>query len=88
MALPVVVFSDQIIFAAYKHQHKLFKSKRYVIKVNLMDNQASKIIKQYLTSKECDLTLVEPHNHHMNAVECAIQTFKNHFISALAATDS
>jgi hypothetical protein len=32
--------------------------------------------------------LVEPHNHHVNAAECAIQTFKDHFISALAMTDS
>jgi hypothetical protein len=32
--------------------------------------------------------LVELHNHHVNAAECAIQTFKDHFISALATTDS
>ncbi len=34
------------------------------------------------------LMLVEPNNHHMNAAKCAIQTFKNHFISVLATTDS
>jgi hypothetical protein len=32
--------------------------------------------------------LVEPHNHHINAAERAIQTFKDHLISALATTDS
>ncbi len=32
--------------------------------------------------------LVEPHNHRVNAAERAIQTFKDHFISALATTDS
>ena len=31
--------------------------------------------------------LVEPHNHHVNAAKRAIQTFKDHFISALATTD-
>ena len=32
--------------------------------------------------------LVEPHNHRINAAERAIQTFKDHFISALTTTDS
>ncbi len=32
--------------------------------------------------------LVEPHNHQVNAAEHTIQTFKDHFISALATTDS
>ena len=32
--------------------------------------------------------LVEPHNHRVNAVKHTIQMFKDHFISALATTDS
>jgi hypothetical protein len=32
--------------------------------------------------------LVEPHNHCVNAADQAIQTFKAHFISALATTDT
>ncbi len=53
-----------------------------------MDNQATKLIKQLLTKKECKLQLVEPHNHRVNAAEHAIQTFKDAFIAALATTDS
>ncbi len=34
------------------------------------------------------MQLVEPHNHHVNAAERAIQTFKDAFIAALATTDS
>jgi hypothetical protein len=30
---------------------------------------------------------VEPHNHHVNAAERVIQTFKDAFIAALATTD-
>ncbi len=41
-----------------------------------------------LTANDCNLMLVEPHNHCVNAAECAIQTFKDRFISALATTDS
>jgi hypothetical protein len=32
--------------------------------------------------------LVEPNNHQVSAAERAIQTFKDHFVSALATTDS
>ncbi len=52
-----------------------------------MDNQASKIIKQYLTPKQCGLMLVEPNNHHVNVAERVIQMFKDHFVSTLATTD-
>ncbi len=52
-----------------------------------MDNQVTKHIKKFLTTEECKLQLVEPNNHRVNAVERAIQTFKDAFISALATTD-
>jgi hypothetical protein len=53
-----------------------------------MDNQASRQTEWLLTQKECNLLFVESRNHHMNATERAIQTFKDHFVSALATTDS
>ena len=52
-----------------------------------MDNQATKHIKAFLAKQNCDLQLVEPHNHRVNAAERAIQTFKDAFIAALATTD-
>ncbi len=55
--------------------------------MNVMDNQATKYIKKFLTKKKCDLQVVELHNHHVNAAERAIQTFKDAFIAALATTD-
>ncbi len=48
----------------------------------------TKHIKKNLTENKCKLQLVEPHNHCVNAAKCAIQTFKNAFIAALATTDS
>ncbi len=55
--------------------------------MNVMDNQATKYIKKFLTEKKCDLQIVEPHNHPVKAAERAIQTFKDAFIAALATTD-
>ncbi len=52
-----------------------------------MDNQATKYIKHFLTKKECNLQVVELHNHCVNAGERAIQRFKDAFIAALATTD-
>jgi hypothetical protein len=43
---------------------------------NIMDNQATKHIKQFLSENDCKLQPVEPHNHRVNAAERAIQTFK------------
>jgi hypothetical protein len=53
-----------------------------------MDNQATKVIKKILDEQQCDLLLVEPHNHCVNAAKRTIQTFKAHFISALSTTNS
>jgi hypothetical protein len=57
-------------------------------KLNIMDNQATKHIKKFLTDNDCQLQIVEPRNYQINAVERAIQTFKAAFIAALATTDS
>ncbi len=56
--------------------------------MNVMDNQATKNIKKFLTKKECDIQLVKPNNKRLNAAEQAIQTWKDAMISALATTDS
>jgi hypothetical protein len=88
LALPISGLDDNTIFAAYKTQVEFLESKGYKIKINVMDNQCTKQIKKFLTEKDYELMLVEPHNHRVNAAERAIQTFKDHFISALATTDS
>ena len=88
LALPISGFSDEVIFQAYKEIYEMIESKGFVIRFNVMDNQASKVIKQFLTPKQCELMLVEPNSHRVNAAERAIQTFKDHFVSALATTDS
>jgi hypothetical protein len=76
------------IFNTYKTHFDDLTSKGFKPKLNVMDNQATKHIKQFLTKQDCRLQLVEPHNHRVNAAEQAIQTFKNAFIAALATTDS
>jgi hypothetical protein len=88
LADPIKVLDDKTIFEAYKKQFDELTKKGFKPKLNVMDNQATKYIKQFLDNNECKLQLVEPHNHRVNIVERAIQTFMDAFIAALAMTDS
>ena len=86
-AVPIAGLDDKSIFNAYKKTFDELTQKGFKPKLNIMDNQATRYIRTFLTTEECKLQLVEPHNHRVNAAERAIQTFKDAFISALATTD-
>jgi hypothetical protein len=88
LATPVAGLDNKSIFNAYKMQFDNLTSKGYKPKVKIMDNQATKHIKAFLTEQQCQLQLVKPHNHRLNASKRAIQTLKDAFITALATTDS
>ncbi len=88
LALPISGFDDNTIFAKNKTQFEFLERKGHKIRLNVMDNQCTKQIKKILTANNCNLLLVEPHNHRINVAKPAIQTFKDHFTSALATTDS
>ena len=63
LGLPISGFDDNTIFTAYKTQFEFLESKGFKIKLNVMDNQCTKQIKKFLTGKDCELMLVELHNH-------------------------
>ena len=56
-------------------------------RLHTLDNEASTILKEFLTAENVEYQLVPPHIHQCNSAERAIQTFKNHFIAGLASTD-
>jgi hypothetical protein len=76
------------ILEAYKQNFEYLAGKGYKPMVYVMDNQATKVIKVYLTPQQVSLQLVKPHNHCINATEQAIQRFKNRFIGMLGTTDA
>jgi hypothetical protein len=67
MAMPITGLEDVCIFNAYKLNFDELKHKGYKRILNVMDNQATKYMKKFLTKEECKLQLVEPHNHRVNA---------------------
>jgi hypothetical protein len=88
LATPIAGLDDVSIFNAYKKYFEDLTAKGFKPKLNVMDNQATWHIKKILTENDCKLQIIKPHNHHVNAAEWAIQTFKVAFIAALATTDS
>ena len=53
-----------------------------------MDNECSKLLKNFLThEQQVDIQLVEPYIHKINTAEWAIQMFKNHLIARLCIID-
>jgi hypothetical protein len=59
----------------------------YAPMLNVMDNECSKAVKAHIRTNSMEIHLIPPHNHPVNVAERAIATFKEHFISALAAVD-
>jgi hypothetical protein len=86
-AIQIAGLDDITIFEAYKKKFDELIAKGLKVKLNIMDNQATKHIKKFLTEEQCKLQLAEPHNHRLNAAERAIQTWKDAFIAVLATTN-
>jgi hypothetical protein len=66
---PIAGLDSEHILEAYKSNFEYLVSKGLKPKVNVMDNQATKAIKAYLTPQQVMLQLIEPHNHRVNATE-------------------
>jgi hypothetical protein len=82
-ATPLPGLDSKNILDAYTKNFEYLVSKGYTPKINVMDNQATKAIKSYLTPQQCHLQLLKPGNHQVNTAKRAIQMFKNSFIGAL-----
>ena len=77
--------NDGEMIAAFKDILATLNTRGYVPTLNVMDNECSKAVEAHIRSRTMDIHLV--HNHHVNAAEHTIATFKEHFISALATVD-
>jgi hypothetical protein len=52
-----------------------------------LDNECSKLLKDFLHDQAVDFQLVPPSDHRRNAAEGAIRTWQNHFIAGLCSVD-
>jgi hypothetical protein len=88
LAKTITGLDDMSIFTVYKTYFEKLTAKGFKPQLNIMDNQAPKHIKKFLTKNKCKPQVVEPRNHRVNTNKSVIQTFKVALIAALAITDS
>jgi hypothetical protein len=80
--------SQECLHAAYTKVHEQIKAAGLKLNFQIMDNECSQLLKEYMTKSEIDFQLVPPANHRANAAERAIQTAKHHFIAGLCTCPS
>jgi hypothetical protein len=56
-------------------------------KLRKVDNEASKLLKDYLYRRDIRFELVPPYSHIRNSAEQAIRSFKDHLIAGLCSRD-
>ncbi len=75
--------------AAYNAIMTRLAAKGLSVDLQILDNKASATYKEAITLKwKATFQLVLPDMHHRNRVECAIRTFKDHFLAILAGVDT
>ncbi len=63
--MPITGLDNISIFNAYKKIFDNLSSKEFKPMINVMDNQATKQIKTFLTEQQSKLQLVKQHNHQI-----------------------
>ena len=80
---------DHHHIAAHSRIMTCLSERGYAVDLQVLNNQASKEYHQVVTQTwKAIFQLVPPNVHRRNAAECAIRTFKAHFLVILAGMDS
>lgn len=79
--------TDNEMIRAYQLLHDRLVERGVKPRLQRLDNEASRRLKQFISAQDIELQLVPPRSHRANAAERAIRTFKNHFIAILCGTD-
>jgi hypothetical protein len=87
LAEPIRNRKAESILEAYKKVHTTLLNKGMSPKIQIIDNECSQLLKDYMQQQHIKYQLVAPGQHRANAAERAIQTFKNHFIAGLCSVD-
>jgi hypothetical protein len=75
------------IVKAYAILHKRLCTAGLKPRLQRLDNECSKLLKEFMHANDVDFQLVPPGIYRRNAAERVIPTFKNHFIAGLCSVD-
>ncbi len=81
---PMALRTDASFIAAFNEVFAILHALNYQPALNIMDNKGSNAVEKHICANRMMIQLVPLHNHHVNAAEQAIGTFKEHFIATLA----
>ena len=87
LAEPLMNRTAKEILRAYASIHTLLVTRGLRPRLQRLDNEASNILKDFMTQEDIDFQLVPPGMHRRNSAERAILTSKNHFIAGLCSTN-
>ena len=88
LVLPMKTCETTSHLKAFKDIYKYLTQQNFKPKLHVMDNKCSKTIEDYIIKENnTRIQFVEPQEHHVNAAECAVQRFKNHFIAGLCTVN-
>ena len=85
-AEPIPNRKQESIKNAYEKVLRLLQRRGLRPKLHRLDNEASQLLKNFMTDEDVDYQLTPAGLHRRNWAERAIQTFKNHFIAGLCST--
>jgi hypothetical protein len=87
LAKPIKDRTAPELLKAFQFMEQELVAKGLKTKLMKLDNEASKLLKDYLYQQDITFQLVPPYSHRRNSAERAIRSFKDHLIAGLCSTD-
>ena len=84
---PMKSRKDGNMVATFQDVYSNLKARGYEPSLHVFDNECSKAVKNYITSEETSIQLVEPHNRRVNTAKPAVKCVKHHTTANLATMD-
>ena len=84
---PMKSRKDEDMVQTFQTVYDELEAKCHRPALHVLDNECSRAVKNYITSQQTNIQLVEPHNHRVNATEPAVKCVKYHTIASFATLD-
>jgi hypothetical protein len=86
LAKPIKDHTAPELLKAFQVMEQKLVNRGLKPKLMKLDNEASKLLKDYLYHQDITFQLVPPYSHRCNSAERAIRSFKDHLIAVLCST--
>jgi hypothetical protein len=86
LAKPIKDRTSPELLKAFQFMEQKLVARGLKPKLMKLDNEASKLLKDYLYQQYITFQLVPPYSHRRNSAERAIRSFKDHLLAGLCST--